>query len=89
MEKRFEKVYGTDGDWAHFFAEDAAYTGTELIHNLIGERTYVTLDFWTSQKASDQFRKQHLARYKALDQKCEALTESEREIGKFVRVSNR
>lgn len=94
MESRFEKVYGSKGDWARFFAQDGSYIRTELIHNLRakdskGERTYVTLDFWTSQKAYAEFRKQHLAKYKALDRKCEDLTESEREIGRFARVSNK
>ena len=94
MEKRFVKVYGSTGDWVRFFRQDDSYIGTELIHNLKGgdlkdERTYVTLDFWTSQKSYDAFRKRHAAEYKALDRKCEDLTESEREIGRFVRVSNK
>jgi heme-degrading monooxygenase HmoA len=89
MEKRFVKGYGPDGDWARLFAQDKSYIGTELIHNLKGGRTYVTLDFWTSQEAYNEFRKQQLAKYKTLDQKCEDLTESEREIGRFVRVSNK
>jgi heme-degrading monooxygenase HmoA len=85
MEKRFELVYGAKGDWARFFGPDDAYIGTELVHDK-GERTYVTLDFWTSQKAYDEFRKRHLAKYKALDRKCQEMTETEREIGRFVRV---
>jgi heme-degrading monooxygenase HmoA len=89
MEKRFAKIYGAEGDWARLFHQDASYIGTELIHHFNGEQTYVTLDFWTSPQAYDKFRKQHLANYKALDRKCEALTESEREIGRFVRVSNK
>lgn len=87
MEKRFEKAYGSDGDWAQLFIQDQSYMGTELIHNLKPARTYVTLDFWVSQAAYDEFREQHLAQYKALDEKCEPMTESEREIGRFVRVA--
>jgi hypothetical protein len=89
MEKRFEKVYGSDGDWARLFARDATYIGTELIHHFNGGRIYVTLDFWTSQEAFDDFKRSNLVKYKALDRKCEALTESEREIGSFVRVLNK
>jgi len=89
MEKRFEKVYGPDGDWARLFAQDKSYIGTELIRNLKCEPTYVTLDFWTSQETYDEFRKQQFAKYKALDQKCEGLTESEQEIGRFIKVSNK
>ena len=88
MEKHFEKTYGTKGDWARLFAQDESYIGTDLIHHLSKERTYMTFDFWRSQAAYDEFRKQHRSKYKAIDQKCEELTESEREIGKFVRISD-
>jgi hypothetical protein len=86
MEKSFEKVYKPDGDWALLFIQDQAYIGTELIHNLKSTRTYVTLDFWVSRAACDAFLEQHSAEYKALDEKCELMTESEREIGRFERV---
>jgi hypothetical protein len=88
MEKRFEKVYGSEGSWALLFAQDESYIGTELIHHFSSARSYATLDFWTSQEAYDKFRKRRLADYKALDEKCEDLTDGEREIGRFVRVSN-
>jgi heme-degrading monooxygenase HmoA len=79
MEKRFEKIYGSDGDWARLFIQDESYIGTDLVHSLNGQRTYITLDFWRSRQAYDKFRKRHLANYKTLDQQCEDLTESERE----------
>ncbi len=86
MEKRFEKVYKSDGDWAQLFSQHQSYMSTELIHNLKAARTYLTLDFWESQAAYEEFRGQHLTEYKALDEKCEEMTEHEREIGRFVRV---
>jgi heme-degrading monooxygenase HmoA len=89
MEKRFEKVYGSNGEWAQLFVQDESYFGTDLIHSLNGERTYVTLDFWKSQQAYDEFRKRQLAKYEALDQQCAELTDAEREIGKFVRVPSK
>jgi heme-degrading monooxygenase HmoA len=89
MEKRFEKIYGSDGDWAQLFIQDESYVGTDLVHSLNGERTYITLDFWKSRQAYDKFRKRHLANYKTLDQQCEDLTESEREIGRFVRAPSK
>jgi len=87
MEKRFKKVYGAKGDWARLFMQDESYIATELVHALKSKRTYLTLDFWTSQKAYDAFRKRHLDEYSALDQKCEEMTENEREIGRFVRIA--
>jgi hypothetical protein len=93
MAKRFEQMYGAKGDWVRFFTQDEAYMRTELIHHLKrreskAERTYVTLDFWASQNAYDDFRRQHFAKYKAIDQECQEMTESEREIGRFVRILN-
>ncbi len=89
MKKRFEQGYGSDGAWARLFEQDGSYIGTELILDLKASGTYLTLDFWTSQEAYDAFRKKHLAKYKALDQMCQEMTESEREIGRFVRVPSK
>jgi hypothetical protein len=86
MEKRFEQVYGPKGDWVRLFRQDGSYMGTELVCQLKGERTYLTLDYWISEEAYDAFRALYLDAYRVLDRTCEGLTESEREIGRFVRV---
>ena len=88
-EERFENVYGPQGDWAQFFKRGEGYAGTELNRDLNIAGRYVTLDFWTSPHAYEHFREQHLAEYKAIDERCEALTERETEIGRFERVSGR
>ena len=89
MQKNFEKVYGPQGDWAQLFKQDEAYIGTELVRKYKNKRTYLTLDFWTSQKAYDAFRLRNRASYRAVDRKCERMTESEREIGRFAQVSSK
>jgi heme-degrading monooxygenase HmoA len=86
MEKRFERIYGAHGDWVQLFARDSGYIRTELVHES-NSASYLTLDFWTSETAYDAFRKQHRAEYKTIDLKCEGITKTEREIGRFVRVS--
>ena len=86
METRFERVYGPHGDWVQLFAQDGAYIKTELVHES-NSASYLTLDFWASEAAYDAFRKQHGAEYRALDLKCEGMTENEQEIGRFVRLS--
>jgi heme-degrading monooxygenase HmoA len=88
MEERFEKVYGPRGDWAQFFTQGAGYVRTELNHDLKDSRRYVTLDFWVSPEAYENFQRQHAVEYRALDQKFEELTEKESEIGKFERFAN-
>jgi len=81
MESQFEAVYGPSGDWAQFFRLDEAYQGTELVRDLRSERKYLTLDYWSSEQSYNEFRKQHQSEYGAIDQKCEAMIEAEREIG--------
>jgi heme-degrading monooxygenase HmoA len=87
MEKQFEEVYGPKGDWARLFSQDGAYLGTELIRDLKTTCRYVTLDYWSSEQAYDDFRNRYLDEYKAIDQKCGAMTEDEREIGRFTPCS--
>ena len=81
--RAFEKVYGPNGDWATLFHRDEGYIRTELVRDRDVPGRYVTLDFWTSRLAYQKFRTQNLAAYKALDKRCEVLTQSEKFIGAF------
>lgn len=80
-EKRFEKVYGPDGDWATLFRSDANYQQTQLFHDPACPATYFTLDFWTSRQAYEKFMAPHAAGYEELDAVGEELTLRERKIG--------
>jgi heme-degrading monooxygenase HmoA len=86
MEARFESAYGPCGSWAQFFSKGKGYVRTELNHDLKDSRRYVTLDFWVSREAYDDFRRKHAVEYGALDQRFEQMTEKELEIGKFERL---
>ncbi|MGA9040303.1 MAG: antibiotic biosynthesis monooxygenase [Terriglobales bacterium] len=86
MEARFEQIYGASGDWARLFRHDENYLGTELNCEHPGSRRYLTLDFWASEEAYEGFQKKHLAEYQAIDQSCEALTESECKLATFTRA---
>ena len=86
MESQFEAIYGSTGDWAELFRSDPAYIGTTLVRDPEREGRYVTLDFWASAEAYHLFRKKFAEEYKAIDERCEDLTESERELGAFARV---
>ena len=88
MEVRFENVYGPQGDWARFFARDNAFVRTELNHDLKDSRRYLTLDFWVSREAYEDFRRQHAAEYGALDLSFQEMTEKELELGSFERVGS-
>jgi heme-degrading monooxygenase HmoA len=76
-------VYGSTGLWAKFFQQSPAYLRTELLQDPTTTSRYLTLDFWTSRAAYERFKTEHTADYHAIDEKCEALTENELEIGRF------
>ena len=79
----FERIYGSDGDWARLFRRAPGYRCTELHRDRTQPTRFLTLDFWDSREACDRFRRSHAEEYAALDALCEALTEREREIGRF------
>ncbi len=82
-EKRFESVYGPDGDWARMFRRDPAYVRTLLLRDPFRERTYLTCDFWENREAYNAFLLANSDAYHALDKLCEGLTLAERKIGAF------
>ena len=82
-QRAFERAYGPQGDWVRLFRQGEGYVRTEMFRDPEKPGRYVTLDFWTSRLAYLRFKGQHLAAYKALDKRCEKLTQSERRIGEF------
>jgi hypothetical protein len=81
-------MYGSEGSWTQLFRHDSGHVRTELVREVGKAGRCLTLDFWISQNRYETFRKENRHEYKALDQECEALTRSEREVGSFVRVLN-
>ena len=84
--QRFEQAYGRDGRWAAFFRQDEQYIGTELNRDLKDPGRYVTLDFWRSHRAYENFRNAHQAEYADIDRECEPLAESEVQMASLERV---
>ena len=82
-EAEFERRYGPEGDWAQLFRRSPAYRGTELLRDTAEPGRYLTLDRWESSAAYEEFKRQVAQEYAALDRECEALTESERCLGRF------
>jgi heme-degrading monooxygenase HmoA len=82
----FERAYGSNGEWAMFFQTGKGYLGTELICDSNEPDRYITLDHWKSRKHYEIFKRQNRKMYETMDEKCEALTTKEVEIGMFSRV---
>lgn len=80
---QFEAAYGPEGEWVRLFFKAGGYRETQLLRDMTDPLRYVTLDYWQSREAYDQFRKTHVEEYKALDERCEQLTVRETKLGEF------
>jgi quinol monooxygenase YgiN len=83
----FERTYGPSGEWVRLFRGAAGYLRTELHRDRANAGRFVTVDYWESAAAWEAFRAERAREFEALDARCEALTESEREIGRFETVA--
>jgi len=81
--RKFERAYGPDGVWAKFFRSAPDYRGTELLRDRNKPGRYLTADRWNSRAAYERFRNSNSDQYQAIDERCEALTEREIEIGHY------
>ena len=79
----FLAAYRSDGEWAQLFARDPEFVETKLLQDAVESDRYLTIDYWTSQRARDSFRETYASEFEALDEKCEAFTQNEIFVGDF------
>ena len=65
-----------------------AYQRTLLLRDPFRDRTYVTCDFWESEKAYEAFQELNSDAYHALDATSANLTLAERKIGAFEQLAD-
>jgi len=82
----FERIYGSNGDWAVLFRRADGYAGTELHRNRNLSRSYVVIDRWESSEDFKHFKESFKDEYRALDVRCEELTEKEEHMGDFTPI---
>ena len=82
-EEKFERVYGAEGEWVKLFLQDSTYRGTRLVKDARRDRVYLTLDFWETREAYENFKKEKRADYQRIDRECEGLTARESRLGEF------
>lgn len=81
-ERAFEALHGPDGAWAGLFRGQPTYLGTELLRDGSMPR-YLTIDRWASQADYDDFLQSVRPRYAQIDALGDALTVSERLVGRY------
>ena len=59
----FERVYGTDGEWASFFRRGRGYIGTELLRDVEVQGRFLVIDRWESADAYNAFVAAHREEY--------------------------
>lgn len=83
----FEQAYGPAGDWVRLFRRAPGYARSELHRDLLNPQRFVTVDYWESRAAWEDFRSRFAAEFAALDARCETLTLRETELGRFEPVA--
>ena len=59
----FERAYGPEGEWAHFFRQGQGYVGTELLRDVEEYDRYIVIDRWESSEAYNAFLTEHQEEY--------------------------
>jgi heme-degrading monooxygenase HmoA len=77
----FEAVYGSDREWARYFAGAEGYRGTEMLRGAGGH--YLVIDRWDSEADYDAFLAAQSDEYGARNQAATRLWLRERVVGRF------
>jgi len=96
LRAEFERVYGSDGDWARFFRAGEGYFGTELHASVVespavasdadARRRFLVVDRWTTPEAYAEFLAANAAEYEQRSRAAESHYVSETRVGSFERV---
>jgi heme-degrading monooxygenase HmoA len=76
----FERIYGSDGDWAQLFSSSDGFRGTELFASVGNPGRYLTVDRFTDVEDWNAFLADQGDAYRRLDEATVALTTDEREL---------
>ena len=85
-QSEFEEVYSPNGAWAELFRKGIGYIATEFLRDETNHQRCLTIDRWVSMEDYEIFLSQHEKEYRALDARCDGLTESESLIGKWTTI---
>jgi heme-degrading monooxygenase HmoA len=82
----FERVYGTEGEWAAFFRHGAGYVGTELLRDTESPGRFLVLDRWESAEAYNAFVEANREEYMARVDDTRVYYDQELRLGTFENV---
>ena len=82
----FERIYGSEGEWAQFFRSGDGFIGTELLRDLEEPERYLVIDRWASAEAYNAFLSEHQAEYLRRSDEARVYYEQELRFGTFENV---
>jgi heme-degrading monooxygenase HmoA len=85
-DEEFERVYGSDGDWARFFRAGQGYVGTEVLKDVEQPGRYLVVDRWESRDAYNAFVAEHREDYMRRVDETAYLYDQELRFGTFENV---
>ena len=83
----FERVYGSEGEWAEFFRGGRGYIGTELLRDVEMPGRYLVIDRWESADAYNAFVAEHRDEYMRRVDESRYRYDSELRFGTFETLS--
>ena len=84
--KEFEEFYNSQGTWVELFKLANGYIKTDFFKDKIEHNRFITVDYWESYEAYDQFRIDFDEKFQELDQKCAHYTLGEKKMGEFTLI---
>jgi heme-degrading monooxygenase HmoA len=82
----FERVYGSDGEWAQFFRTGRGFLGTELLRDVETPGRYLVVDRWESADAYNAFVAENREEYMRRVDETRFHYDSELRFGTFENV---
>jgi heme-degrading monooxygenase HmoA len=83
----FERVYGSNGEWAAFFRQGRGFIGTEFLHDVEAPGRYLVIDRWESADAYNAFVAEQREEYMERVDATRFLYDSELRFGTFETLS--
>lgn len=82
--REFLKIYDSNGEWAQLFSKSPDYIKTELFYETNAIQFFLTIDYWKSKKAYQDFYRKHKKEVDVIDKMGDELTFSEERLGEFI-----
>ncbi|SMD32567.1 hypothetical protein SAMN04488029_0915 [Reichenbachiella faecimaris] len=82
--KDFLKVYDSKGDWVQLFSKSPDYVKTELFCETETNQMFITIDYWTSKEAYQEFYKKHKKEVDLIDALGDNMTSLEERVAELM-----